>query len=499
MTGLPEIIIGSGPAGISAAKARLARGARVLMLDGGQDLEPENRAHQDRMASRFSTGWTTADIDSYRAANEAPPPGQVRRFGSDFAQEPLAATCADDPGWFGLRASHAIGGLSNLWGASVLPNRTADMADWPVGAGDLAPHYRAVADFMPIAGDTGFDGMFPALSMEGHDSLPMGPQARRVLDRASPDPGLTLGPARQAVRPGCKSCGLCLHGCPWNLIFSARHVLPDLAGNPAFAHRPGAVVRAVTQQGDSVRVHLDGGETIEGARVLVAAGVLETARIALASDWADRLTLRDSQHGFMPLLTPVAADPAAPRHTLTTLFAELDDPALSPFLIHSQIYAYNEFYGPEMIARYGRLMPGVGPPLFRRLARHMMVAQTFLHSDHSARMHLTGAPDGRLRVTLDPNPETLPLLRRAQKRLARALRPTGVLALVPAAHAGLPGSSFHAGSSLPMGELTDLLGRPDGLDRVHVVDASVLPAIAATTITFTVMANAHRIGMETPV
>ena len=498
MTALPEIIIGSGPAGISTAFARLARGARVLMLDGGRDLEPDNQARQTHMADSFATGWTPAQIDSYRDANAAPPPGQVRRFGSDFAQEPLAATCADDPDWFGLRASRAIGGLSNLWGSSVLPNRDADMADWPPGAADLAPHYRAVAGFMPIAGDTCFDGMFPALSMDGHDSLPMGAQARRVLDRNTPDPALTLGPARQAVRRGCKSCGLCLHGCPWNLIFSARQALPDLAGNPSFLHRPGAPVRAVTQDGDTVRVHLDSGETIDGARVFVAAGVLETARIALASDWADTLTLRDSQHGFMPLLTRVAADPAAPRHTLTTLFAELDDPALSPFLIHSQIYAYNEFYAPEMIARYGRLMPGVGPPLFRWLARHMMVAQTFLHSDHSARMHLTRAPDGRLRVTPDPNPDTLPLLKQAQTRLARALRPAGLLALVPAAHAGPPGSSFHAGSTLPMGGLTDLLGRPGGLDRVHVVDASVLPAIAATTITFTVMANAHRIGTETP-
>jgi choline dehydrogenase-like flavoprotein len=32
------------------------------------------------------------------------------------------------------------------------------------------------------------------------------------------------------------------------------------------------------------------------------------------------------------------------------------------------------------------------------------------------------------------------------------------------------------------------------LHRVHVVDASVLPSVPATTITYTIMANAHRIG-----
>ena len=38
------------------------------------------------------------------------------------------------------------------------------------------------------------------------------------------------------------------------------------------------------------------------------------------------------------------------------------------------------------------------------------------------------------------------------------------------------------------------LGRPAGFKRVYVVDSTVFPSIPATTITFTVMANAHRIG-----
>jgi choline dehydrogenase-like flavoprotein len=40
----------------------------------------------------------------------------------------------------------------------------------------------------------------------------------------------------------------------------------------------------------------------------------------------------------------------------------------------------------------------------------------------------------------------------------------------------------------------DVLGRPHGFTRVHVVDASVFPSLPATTITLSVMANAHRIA-----
>jgi hypothetical protein len=62
-----------------------------------------------------------------------------------------------------------------------------------------------------------------------------------------------------------------------------------------------------------------------------------------------------------------------------------------------------------------------------------------------------------------------------------------------------PGKSYHYGGTFPMkaspGQFeSDRLGRPAGFSRVHAVDASVLPSIAATTIVFTAMANAHRIG-----
>jgi len=49
-------------------------------------------------------------------------------------------------------------------------------------------------------------------------------------------------------------------------------------------------------------------------------------------------------------------------------------------------------------------------------------------------------------------------------------------------------------SDNPLG--TDTLGRPQGFERTHVVDASVLPAIPATTSTLLVMANATRIVDE---
>ena len=145
-----HIVIGSGPAGVSAAMALLARGRTVVMVDGGKTLEARAAGRRDAMAANDPGGWTTRDRDGWMAPQFATPPGQVRRYGSDFAMEPGAETMADLPGWFALRASRAAGGLSNLWGAAVLPYAARDMAGHRLvpapgggkggGPGDLRQH-----------------------------------------------------------------------------------------------------------------------------------------------------------------------------------------------------------------------------------------------------------------------------------------------------------------------------------------------------------------------
>jgi choline dehydrogenase-like flavoprotein len=154
-----------------------------------------------------------------------------------------------------------------------------------------------------------------------------------------------------------------------------------------------------------------------------------------------------------------------------------------------------------MRRRFGAFA-GVFDPLVGILSRHLIVAQAFLHSDVSPQIELvmrrTGS-NARLEFRRRDNPGTAGAVARARRRLARVARAAGLLPLTPLARVGELGSSFHCGGSFPMRESpegleTDVLGRPAGLRRVHLVDASVFPSIPATTITFAAMANAHRIA-----
>lgn len=506
-----DIVVGSGPTGLAVTLALLARGRTVTMIDGGKTPDPAARDRQTAMAAISSDNWSLQQINAWQAPQFSSPPGMVRRYGSDFAQVPPAESLENPPGWFALRASHAVGGLSNVWGGALLPNRQTDIADWPIHMDELAPHYKAVTGIMPMSGRRDrLEQLFPAVSMADSTPLTPGPQGRRLLNRLDKisgtliRSGVHVGQARQAVASDCQYCGMCLHGCPWNKIFSARHVLDDLKDNPNFAHLPGRIVTGFSESASRVQIHLKDGPALKADRLYLAAGVLETARIVLAShpDPGQSLTLRDSQHFFLPLLhrwTPDGDPEKDPHHTLTEAFIEIDDPAVSPFLTHTQIYGWNEFYAREMITRYARKLPG-SAPLLRALSRRLMVAQTFLHSDHSARIGLSLAGGGTLlSATLHENPDTTRVMTTAKDKLARSLGQAGLIALKFASRSEPPGSSFHTGGTLPMSNAPDILqtypnGQLYGLDRVYVVDASVLPSIPATTITFSVMANAHRIG-----
>jgi hypothetical protein len=107
-----------------------------------------------------------------------------------------------------------------------------------------------------------------------------------------------------------------------------------------------------------------------------------------------------------------------------------------------------------------------------------------------------------LHVTMQPNPQGRRVVKRVLREMLRQTRRLGGVAVLPMLQLAEPGRSFHSGGSFPMREKpgafeSDCLGRPHGWTRVHAVDATVLPSVPATTITFSVMANAHRIGWET--
>jgi choline dehydrogenase-like flavoprotein len=134
-------VIGSGPAGVACASALLDGGEKVTMLDAGLELERSRRHQRASLQSRPSTSWDKESLGFLREGVEVTREGIPVKlaYGSDFPyRDPIGHPMSSEGAY--SKPSFARGGLSNVWGASVLPYRTEDMTDWPITAEDLAPH-----------------------------------------------------------------------------------------------------------------------------------------------------------------------------------------------------------------------------------------------------------------------------------------------------------------------------------------------------------------------
>lgn len=480
-------MIGSGPAGVACARALVARGVRPIVLDGGRRLEPEREAAIGRVPVDELRRSFPVDLDEL-------PLKPVH--GSTFAYAPEAIE-ADG---FGAVPSLAVGGLGAVWGAAMLPYSERDHDGWPFGPDELAPHYRAVFDFVPLAGEE--DALAAIFPLYG-DARPL--RATRQVSSMLADlrrvrsTGVVGGRARLAVHVDrCDYLGMCLLGCPRSAIWSSEEALRALVADGGVDHRPGTIVDRVEERAGRPRVHLRGGGTLDADVVLVAAGALATTRIALASleTYELEVTLLDSAYSTFPLLRWRGAPREEQGNTLAQAFLEIDDGVTSTRPVHVQLYGFNDLMLQAAAART-RLPEPVVDSLFAPLLRRLVFAQAYLHSDVSPGARAMLRRDGVLHVRGDGDarPAAARVLR-TLRSLRRQLRmdPVGPLQRV-----WPPGMGFHVGGSLPMrsrpsGLETDLLGRIPGFAHVHLADAAAFPTVPATTITLAAMANAHRIA-----
>jgi choline dehydrogenase-like flavoprotein len=516
-----NLVIGSGPAGVAAAQALLARGQRVTMIDAGVTLEPEREAVLARLRHQSPAEFAPADLALVKEGMDARSGGVVlkRVFGSDFPYRVAEAQLGIDAENSALLPSLALGGLSNVWGAAMLPYAQRDLADWPITAQQLAPHYAAVLELTGLAARR--DDLAELLPLHTDDpaGLPMSRQATRLwqaLER-NRDPlrrrGLHFGSARLAVRArrgpdaaGCIACGLCMYGCAYGHIYnSADTVRRWREQQPLFDYLGGVVVERVTETASGVTVHghrLGSNEpwTMSGDRAFLAAGVLPSTKIVLASQQAygHPLYIKDSQYFLFPLLQAIGTGDVRNEalYTLSQIFIELTDPAVSPHTVHLQVYSYNDLVGAALKHTLRFLAID---PLVRVLEGRLLVVQGYLHSDHSSRLRAELERGPVLRVTPEIDSAVSRRVRQVVRKLVRHAPALRALAMEPLLQIAPPGRGFHSGGTLPMRAHpepfeSDTLGRPHGWQRLHVVDSSILPTIPATTITYSVMANAHRIA-----
>ena len=535
-----NLIIGSGPAAVGAAMVL----SHVHVVDSGGSLEsvPADRAAS--LGRKAPSLWPKDDVEWLKSTLQPNTNGVETKlsFGSNYPYEiPKSGPAWDVRG--GLKPSFAFGGLSTVWGASVLPYRQEEIKNWPITIKELEPHYRAVQGETGVAGvRDDLEEIFPSYH-EAPSLLETSPQAVAVLARWHKNrreltaAGFRWGRSRlmvegkyaeasagrlsyhrsneSAAEKACVECGMCMYGCPYDLIYSSRKSIRKWEEVGKIKYEPRILVDGFKELADRVEVwgrNLSTGAEWRGEteRLFVGGGVLSSTAMVMRSLGIENqpVEILDSQYFTVPLFSfqGTAGVRESRLHTLAQIFLEIMPAEISKQLIHLQIYSYNDMITRVLQHKAGPLA-GLLDPVIRQMEGRLFFLQGFLHSDDSGRLRITMSPTqgSQKKFLVEPmvNPRVGAMVKKVFTKLASHLSDLGFCPILPMASLGEPGRSFHSGGSMPMGGdnqehpiVTDCLGRPNGLKRVHVIDASTFPSISATTITLTAMANARRIACE---
>ena len=515
-------VVGSGPAGVSCAYALVHKGIEVTMLDAGIELEPEARAVVNKMQN--SKHWDDSMLRKIKERMQASIEKKIVKYiyGSDYPYREVDSHISVKSNGVSCLPSFGKGGLSAVWGAAVMPYLGDEIGDWPISIKDLAPHYSAVLKFMRIAASKdGLSELFP-LYTENYQAFRHSRQASLLLKDLNKykgqlnAEGFVFGSSRLAVqfdsykkKPGCIYCGLCLYGCPYGLIYNSAFTLDELKKNKNFHYIKDIVVKEITESKDGVRViaqhRLNGKEIIyNGSRVFLGCNVIPTAKIILESMKAydKEIIVKDSQLFILPFLRYKGVSDVTQEklHTLSQIFMEIFDKKLDQRSIHVQFFTHNDLYEAILKRKFGLFYSSFKKPLEAFMSR-IIRAQVYIHSDSSPSisMKLKKGSPSRLILDKKANRHANKLIKSIIKKFYNNKKYFRMVPFTPLLEILKPGGSNHYGGSFPMRKNpkkfeSDVLGRPYGFKRTHIVDASVFPSIPTQTIAFTVMANAHRIG-----
>jgi choline dehydrogenase-like flavoprotein len=522
------VIVGSGPSAAAAALAlERVRDATITVLDLGTQLEGGRQDARAAMASTSPDRWNADDVDLVSSLPKARAAGQLpvkQIYGSNFVfanagqLDDIDADGEANP----LVVSGAYGGFSNTWGAQVMPYSTGTFKTWPISRPTLEPHYREILNQIPYSGESDdLEETFPLMGTPDHlpavtdrtSSVLRRYERNRIAVRRH---GVTVGLARLALKgSACRRVGLCMTGCPYQLIYSASQTFDRLRAKRRVDYRSGMRVDRIEEDAAGrVSVHATevdtGRRRVFGAdRVLVGAGAIGTTRIVAGSlGLTDRsVMLAESVQFMTPFLSmrPVAELTQDGEFTLNqfNLFVAFDSDGGEAALVHC--YPYNDIM---LAALPGFLTSGSLGGLARTGLRRLTVGLGYLPSWASPPVELRIGrvkDDGSLppvQVTSGHNGATQPMLERVLRQLRRCGRALDLHPIPGQTKLSGPAKSYHYGGSFPMQAkpfgrfASDSLGRVKPWRNVHLVDASVFPTVAATTFTLTIMANAHRIATE---
>ena len=146
-----NLIIGSGPTGLTVASQLLKKGKTVHLIDIGNKIEDSNKNLGNDFLNNKNIYKFLNLLDKNKIIkNNYNNPNLKYPFGSDFVfrknkYEKISTNTVD------YIISNAQGGLSNIWATMVSPFKKEDINDWPISIDSYYKYLSSIEDIMPIS------------------------------------------------------------------------------------------------------------------------------------------------------------------------------------------------------------------------------------------------------------------------------------------------------------------------------------------------------------
>lgn len=501
------IIVGSGPAGVSAAFPLVEAGLKVLMLDAGKEDDyypapPEGNFLDTQHLSSFSNTQQPSNIVGEQIYKNISPKIKtpvVQNILESFLK--YNKIISKD---FVTVGALTAGGLSNIWGAGISFYNDDDLAGWPISYADLAPAYAAITKRIGISGS--IQSVPGDISPFIQPPVKIDSNHQYLLDSFNKKRGdsFNVWPSQNAVitkekdrRLSCNSSGLCLWGCSRHSIWNAKMDIVKLKKYPNFSYLPNVFVEKLERNNDvwSCLSFNNGHVPLTAKKIVLAAGTIGSTRIVL-STLKDRTTIAFKSNpsaAFMLLL---------PRRLGSRLENAFGMAQLS-FSCDKRNNTHGNLFSAAMIPRSEYLVASAIPyiilnPILSIILSASIVGNCFFKgelSDHS----LSLLDDDSVSIHGGYATNADEVFRRTKKTIMQSFMKLGAVMIPSSFRMSEKGVDIHYAATMPMKKnpsalQTNVNGQLAEHEGLYIVDGSVFSNLPAKPLTLTIMANAHRIA-----
>jgi ferredoxin len=519
-----NIIIGSGPAGISAASEILQNGKEVVILDVGNEIEDEKKNFaKSYLKTKNIRNFKEEVEQSKKKLPKYFDPNLKFPYGSDFVFNINKNEKISHDFNSNTLSSNAKGGLSNIWGTLSSPFFKKDIENWGISYDDFYREKNKVESIIPISSSKDNLGKFFDTEIGTDHTFDVSIASKEVLDFLSMkeddlnNSGFFFGRSKFAVsnkysfnKLNCQKCGLCHYGCPYECMFNAKNLLNILIEKfpNKLIYKQNLFVKNFKKKESTIYLNVIDTKTNESKQyscenLFIGCGPILTASLVLRSKILQEkeIEIKESQRFYFPAFYLGKSDNNLKelKNTLPELFFEIYNKEISQKSIHLQFYTFNDLMLKPFEAFFGKFtkyLVKIFPFVFNRLT----VIVGYIHSDYSSNIiikDINENNESRYVISSKINKNSKNVINKCVKFLKKIFIKKFII--IPKLVAlNLPGSSYHYGGSFPMSNSkqketsTTLNGELYACKNVFILDASVFPDVPGSPTTFNIAINSTR-------